>query len=63
MNGQDLYNARIIATPDCVWWDGITLKEYKKANVRKSSSSTYTKIYNKIAAADYHAIKAALTSH
>jgi len=61
MNGQQLLAANITATSNIIWHDGITLKQYKAANMKKSSNSVYAKVYAKIAEDDYYTIAAAIT--
>ena len=63
MNGQDLYIAGIINTPECVWWDNMTLKQYKRKNTQPTNSKKYAKLYATIAANDYTAIKEALRTY
>lgn len=63
MNGQDLYNARIVVTNTVVWYDGMTLKQYKAANAPRTGSTVYDKVYSVIAEADYKHIVKSVATH
>ncbi len=63
MNGQQLFVHGVVTTPDVVWWDNMSLKQYIAKNVQQTTSAVYAKLYKKIAKTDYAAIVQALKNN